>query len=80
MQFLGIAFLLDKQTKGWFMKPQNAQYDAIVVGSGPGGATVARDLSNSGQKVLMLERGDYKPIKEIFGNFSKGVSFPDKVY
>ena len=33
-------------------------YDAIVVGTGPGGATVARELSEQGQKVLILERGD----------------------
>lgn len=34
-----------------------AAYDAIVVGSGPGGATVARELSGKGKKVLLLERG-----------------------
>ena len=32
-------------------------YDAIVVGSGPGGATVARGLSMAGKKVLLLEKG-----------------------
>ena len=33
-------------------------YDAIVVGTGPGGATVARELSEKNKKVLILERGD----------------------
>jgi choline dehydrogenase-like flavoprotein len=33
------------------------EYDAIVVGSGPGGSTVARELSQAGRKVLILERG-----------------------
>jgi choline dehydrogenase-like flavoprotein len=33
------------------------EYDAIVVGSGPGGATVARELSRAGRRVLILERG-----------------------
>ncbi len=33
------------------------QFDAIVVGSGAGGATVARELARSGKRVLLLERG-----------------------
>jgi len=38
-------------------------YDAIIVGSGPGGASVARELVHSNKNVLMLERGDNDPIK-----------------
>jgi choline dehydrogenase-like flavoprotein len=34
-----------------------ADYDAIVVGSGPGGATVARELACRGKRVLILEWG-----------------------
>ncbi len=37
-------------------------YDAIVIGSGPGGATIARDLTRQGKRVLILERGHGNPI------------------
>ena len=43
-------------------KLKQQSYDAIVVGSGPGGATVARELSNQNQCVLLLERGNNNPI------------------
>ncbi len=33
------------------------EYDVIVVGSGAGGSTVAREMTNKGKTVLMLERG-----------------------
>lgn len=39
-------------------------YDCIVVGSGTAGAVIARELSGRGQKVLILERGKYLPLKE----------------
>jgi choline dehydrogenase-like flavoprotein len=35
--------------------------DVIVIGSGAGGATLARALAPSGLKILLLERGDYLP-------------------
>ena len=42
---------------------QNNNFDAIVVGSGPGGATVARELSHFKKKVLILEWGHNAPVE-----------------
>ncbi len=42
---------------------EGKEFDAIVVGSGPGGATVARELSKRRKKVLILELGSNAPIK-----------------
>lgn len=38
-------------------------YDAIVIGTGPGGATVAREMALRKKQVLMLERGPGGPIR-----------------
>ncbi|RJP86882.1 MAG: GMC family oxidoreductase [Desulfobacteraceae bacterium] len=48
------------------MKGLKTDFDAIVVGSGPGGATVAKDLTLKGKKVLILEWGDNDPKKGTF--------------
>lgn len=39
-------------------------YDCIIVGSGTAGSTLARELARAGQRVLVLERGRYRPLKE----------------
>ncbi len=39
----------------------NDHYDVLVVGSGPGGATIAARLAETGKRVLLLERGDFLP-------------------
>jgi len=60
------------------MQGSKETYDAIVVGSGPGGATVARDLSLQGQKVLILEWGDNDPIKGTFSQMMPRALLPGK--
>jgi choline dehydrogenase-like flavoprotein len=43
------------------MPATSDHFDVIVIGSGPGGATVAQRLAGTGKRILMLERGDYLP-------------------
>jgi len=45
---------------------QENEFDAIVVGSGACGATIARELSRQNKRVLILERGGNAPLKESF--------------
>ncbi len=43
------------------MAATHDHYDIIVIGSGPGGATLAQSLAPTGKRILMLERGGYLP-------------------
>jgi len=45
------------------MTSKHKEFDTIVVGTGPGGATVARELAKRNKKVLILERGPNPEIK-----------------
>ena len=57
---------------------QTLHADVIVVGSGPGGATVARQLARGGKKVLLLERGiDYRP-KSYYGTYLGALIYSDR--
>ncbi|HEX8611495.1 MAG TPA: FAD-dependent oxidoreductase [Telluria sp.] len=42
------------------------EFDAIVIGSGTCGATIARELSRQNKKVLILERGANAALRETF--------------
>ncbi len=37
------------------------RYDALVIGSGPGGVTTAARVAETGKRVLLLERGGFLP-------------------
>lgn len=52
--------------------------DYIIVGSGPGGATVAKELSQRKKKVLILEWGDNAPLTGSFWQGAKTLLFPGR--
>ncbi|MBU0992261.1 MAG: GMC family oxidoreductase N-terminal domain-containing protein [Proteobacteria bacterium] len=60
------------------MNSTQAKYDAIVVGSGPGGATVAKELTNNNKKVLILEWGSNAPIKGSLTQLALNGGIPGK--
>jgi choline dehydrogenase-like flavoprotein len=50
------------------------RYDIVIIGSGPGGATAAWRLAQTGKRILLIERGQYLPRErenwdtmEVFG-------------
>jgi choline dehydrogenase-like flavoprotein len=48
---------------------QNQKYDVIIVGTGPGGATTAKELTSRGKKVLMLEWGPGGKVRGTFRQY-----------
>lgn len=54
------------------------QAEVLVVGSGPGGAAVARQLARAGKKVMLLERGkDYRR-KAYYGTYLGALTYADR--
>jgi choline dehydrogenase-like flavoprotein len=56
----------------------NDHYDLIVIGSGPGGASLAQRLATTGKRILLLERGDYLP--RTRANWDAQTVFGDNAY
>jgi choline dehydrogenase-like flavoprotein len=53
-------------------------YDLIVIGSGPGGASLAQRLAPTGARILILERGDY--LTRTRANWDAQTVFVDAAY
>ncbi len=54
------------------------RYDVVVVGSGPGGATVARALARAGRSVLILERGRDWRGSPLLGTYPGALLYADR--
>jgi choline dehydrogenase-like flavoprotein len=39
-------------------------FDVVIIGSGAGGGTIARELAPTGKRILIVERGDFIPQEE----------------
>lgn len=59
------------------MKTANT-FDVIVVGSGPGGASVARELARRGRRVLVLEQGSAAPLQGTLSQMAGIAAVPGK--
>lgn len=58
--------------------PFRSTYDAIVVGSGPGGASVARELARRGLAVAMLEQGSAAPLTGTLRHMAAMAAIPGR--
>jgi choline dehydrogenase-like flavoprotein len=60
------------------MSAPPSSFDVIVAGTGPGGASVARELARAGSRVLMLEAGDDAPLAGTLGQMAGMAAVPGK--
>ena len=54
---------------------QTKKYEFTIIGSGAGGATLARELSKKGKQVLVVERGGHEK-RGSFEDFLIGLDIP----
>ena len=53
-------------------------YDAIIIGTGAGGGTLALHLAQTGKRILILERGPFMPQEKL--NWDTSAVFLDNRY
>jgi len=58
--------------------PAVSRHDVIVAGTGPGGASVARELARAGARVLMLESGGAAPLAGTLGQMAGMAAVPGR--
>jgi choline dehydrogenase-like flavoprotein len=56
----------------------NTHYDAIIIGTGAGGGTLAHQLARAGKQILILERGPFLPQEKL--NWDTHAVFLDNRY
>jgi choline dehydrogenase-like flavoprotein len=56
----------------------NDHYDVVIVGTGPGGGTMAWRLAQTGKRILLIERGGYLPRERA--NWDSQAVFNDARY
>ncbi len=54
------------------------EYDAIIIGTGAGGGTLALQLAQAGKNILILERGPFMPQEKL--NWDTNAGFLDNRY
>lgn len=59
-------------------QPARQAFDVIVVGSGPGGASVARELARRHLRVLILEQGSAAPLQGTLAQMAGIAAVPGK--
>ena len=60
------------------MQYHHVQFEYIVIGSGPGGATVARELARAGKRVAILERGRDWRRSRMYGTYAGALAYADR--
>jgi choline dehydrogenase-like flavoprotein len=66
------------RTRAAILRHMATEYDAIVIGTGAGGGTLALHLAQAGKKILILERGPFLPQEKL--NWDTSAVFLDNRY
>ncbi|WP_395006747.1 GMC family oxidoreductase N-terminal domain-containing protein [Undibacterium sp.] len=61
-----------------YMQSATPQFDVIVVGSGPGGASVAHELARQQQRVLIIEQGSAAPLTGTLWQMARMAAIPGR--